>query len=172
MRSLVAIAVALALAGLPSVAHADDVIPVPVARMMMGPAIHVEPNVVQFALDATAGVEFVFAGGHGVSGFELGYAYDHIGLHAFNLAGQIGLGSYLAFATYRPHLLLGTQNEVFAGGMRNALGGHFFLDLLDIEVGHQFIASGGVLTHSVNVMFGMNPAAFAYVLTRIGNYAN
>ncbi len=170
MRSLVVVAAAAALAlfALPSIARAEEnITPVPVARLMMGPAIHVEPNVVQFALDATVGVELVFAGGHGVGGVELGYSYDHIGLHAFDLVAQIGVGRYLVFATYRPHLLLGTQNEVFAGGMRNAIGGHFFFDLLDLEVGHQFIASGGALTHSVNVMFGLNPAAITYALARV-----
>lgn len=161
-------AVALAIPASP--ARADEPVPLPVARVMLGPAFHLgAPDLVQFTMDVDAGV-MVLAGKDRSFFFdaELGYTYDHIGLNAFNLAGMIGIGTDLiAYVAYQPRMLLGTADDgSFVGGMRNAIGGHFFFDLLDVEFGHQFLANRGELTHSLNLTFGMNPAAAIYVFAR------
>lgn len=157
-------------------ARANDApIPLPVARVMLGPAFHVgAPDLVQFTMDADAGVVVLTGNDRRfLFGAELGYTYDNVGINAFNLAASIGVGSDgIAYVAYQPRLLLGTGPEgTFLAGMRNGITGRFIFDLVDVELGHQFIASEGELTHSVNLTFGMNPAAVIYVFARVLNWA-
>lgn len=42
--------------------------------------------------------------------------------------------------------------------------GELLFDMFSAEVGHPFIASRGKLTQSVNLMFGVNPAALVFVI--------
>lgn len=165
----IGVAAALVAVTVPGAARADEPLPLPVVRAMMGPAFHVgEKPLVQFTLDATAGV-VVLAGSRSQFMFdgELGYTYDNAGLNAFNLMFGIGVGSeFVAYVAYQPRMILGSYNGEFAGGMRNAIGGHFLFDLLDIELGHQFLASDGRLSQSVNLTFGTNPAAVVYAFAR------
>lgn len=150
----------------PSAARAEEAIPVPVVRMMLGPSFHVgQQPILNFAADVTAGA-VVLLGSRAqfmIDG-ELGFTHDGE-LQAFNLMFGIGVGKeFMAYATYQPRMILGTIDEVFAGGMRNAIAGHFLFDMFSAEVGHQFIASQGKLTQSVNLMFGVNPAALVFVI--------
>jgi hypothetical protein len=146
------------------------VVPLPVVRVMVGPSLHIgEDPVAQFTGDIDAGVwllagkdyQYMFDG-------EAGFTIDGK-LLAFNLMGAIGIGkTFLAYASYQPRLVLGTRDGYVAGGMRNALAGHFLFDALSAEFGYQFIASHDGLRQDVTLMFGTNPAAFIYFLAAGG----
>jgi len=163
---------ALALASAEAFAE-DKVHAVPVLRVALGPAIHVAPPVeenVQLAVDLNAGVSMLFpTRSRSYIGIvvnpEAGYSFDGIGLHAFNLTCGVGYGHALAAITYHPRLLAGTLNDQFAIGMRNGLALKLFVDMMSLEIGHQFVKDpNGTLHHSVNIMGGVNPAAFVYLL--------
>ncbi|MFO0615227.1 MAG: hypothetical protein U0414_21725 [Polyangiaceae bacterium] len=165
----IGVATALLSVSVAETARADEPLPLPVVRSMMGPSFHVgQKPLVQFTLDATAGIVALAGRSSQIMfGGELGYTYDNIGLNAFNLMAEIGIGKELvAYVAYQPRMILGSLDGSFAGGMRNAVGGHFLFDLLDIELGHQFLASEGQLSQSVNLTFGTNPAAVVYAFAR------
>jgi len=158
---------ALLVAVAPSAAYAeDDPAIIPVTRIMMGPALHIGVSPpVQFMTDADAGL-YLLAGRHMQFFFdsELGYTFDHVGLNAFNVMGAIGIGTEdLVNVAYQPRALVGTLNREFAAGMRNAIGAHFLADMVDVEVGHQFVSSQGRLTQTVTLTVGVNPAAFVFM---------
>jgi hypothetical protein len=44
---------------------------------------------------------------------------------------------------------------------------HILADMASLELGHQFVNYGGEMHHSFNIMFGVNPAAFVYVLHKL-----
>jgi hypothetical protein len=145
-------------------ASSEDGVPpvVPVVRGMIGPAFHVGGrSLAEFMTDVDAGITTV-RGAHWQYFFdeELGYSFDHAGLQAFNLMGAIGAGwDDLAYVTYQPRLLVGTLDGKVAAGMRNGLGGHFFGQMLDVELGFQILWSGGHPSESVTATVGINVAA-------------
>lgn len=168
-RHVLAIGAALAATTFAGQARADEYKPaiLPVARVMFGPAFHVGSDpLVQVLLDVDLGAtvllgddEQFYVGG------ELGYTYDHGGLHAFNLMAAVGYGrDVLWYVVYQPRLLLGTSNDAFTVGLRNGVGGHFFSDLFNLEIGHQFLSTGGKLSQSIVANIGANPAAVIYLL--------
>jgi hypothetical protein len=167
VASLIALAAATQVT--PARAEGDDVPLVPVFRIALGPAIHVAPKTeeqVELGLDVTAGA-MVMIGDDALSLIvdpELGYAFDSLGIHAFNLTCGVGLGSPLAALLYQPRLILGTGDGELAVGMRNGLGFHVLADLGSLEIGHQFVHLDGGLHHDVRVMFGVNPAAFVFLV--------
>ncbi|MFO0547273.1 MAG: hypothetical protein U0271_02735 [Polyangiaceae bacterium] len=142
---------------------------VPDFRIAMGPAVHVAPRGdtgVSYALDLTVG--FTGVVGERYEGLvfnpELGYTFDTVGLHAFDLRFGIGGGNAFGAVVYQPHLLAGTLEGDTAIGVRNSLQGKFFADILSLEVGHQLIYADGDFHQSVNVMFGVNPASFLFLI--------
>ncbi|MFO0612289.1 MAG: hypothetical protein U0414_06865 [Polyangiaceae bacterium] len=145
----------------------DDSLVSPVARIMFGPAFHVGSSpLVQFMLDADAGVMVIAGRNHSLYfDVEGGYSFDHSELHAFNLMGGIGWGAdNFAYVVYQPRLLLGTLAGDFVVGMRNAVGGHLFSDMLDVELGHQFVSDRGHLTQSITATVGINPAMVLFLV--------
>jgi len=152
-------------------AHADDDWAfLPVFRIALGPAIHVAPERekhVELGLDLTAGFAAMptesFAGP--IVNPELGYSFDSLGIHAFNLTCGVGFGTPLAALLYHPRLIVGTLDGEAAVGMRNSLTFHALADLGSIEIGHQFVSIDGELHHDIRVMFGVNPLGFVYIVS-------
>ncbi len=96
---------------------------------------------------------------------ELGYTFDNGGLHAFNLMAAIGYGrDHFAYVAYQPRLVLGTIDHDLTVGMRNGIGGHFFSDMLNLELGHQFVSTNGRLSQSITATAGTNPAAVIFLV--------
>ncbi|MFO0616793.1 MAG: hypothetical protein U0414_29635 [Polyangiaceae bacterium] len=162
--ALAAVVPSVALAGDPF--RGDPTLPIPVFRGMVGPAFHIKSTqLTEFMADVDAG--FLVLTGRDqryLLGAEAGYTFDGSGLHAFNLMAEIGGGKHFVIcAAYQPRLLLGTLNEELAVGMRNGLGIHAFSDMLDVEVGHQFMESRGRLSQAVTFTIGLNPAALIYL---------
>ena len=101
---------------------------------------------------------------------ELGYTFDNGGMHAFNVMGAIGYGrDNFAYAAYQPRLLLGTLDDELTVGMRNAIGGHFFSDMVDVELGHQFVSTNGKLTHGITATAGINLLGILYLFLTAGH---
>ncbi len=154
-------------------ALADDPLALPVLRLALGPAIHTAPAAdesTRLAVDITAGAGLAPLGWKGVGVIlnpELGYAFDSLGTHAFNVVAGIGYGSPLAYASYRPRFLVGDASGNLMVGMRNGLAMHLLLDMVSLEFGHQFASYGGALHHDVRVLFGVNPASFVYAINRL-----
>lgn len=167
LRSVLFAGTTLLALGLSRAARAEDegTILLPVARVMFGPAFHVGASpLVQFLLDADVGTTWLLQDMRIYVDAELGYTYDHEGLHAFNAMAGIGYGrAELWYVAYQPRLLLGTLNDEFTVGLRNGVGGHFFSDMFDVEVGHQFLSTSGKLSQSIIGTIGINPAAVIYL---------
>jgi hypothetical protein len=157
----------------PLEARADDLAVVPVLRVALGPAIRLAPATddgLRFAADVTAGVAVAPSGMKHVGVVlnpELGYAFDGIGAHAFNLSVGVGYGHPLVYVSYQPRLLAGRAGTDTLVGMRNGLAMHVLADMASLELGHQFVHFNGELHHSFTIMFGVNPAAFVYVLHKL-----
>ncbi len=153
----------------PALADEDSWPIVPVFRIALGPAIHVAPaseEQVELGLDVTAGA-IAMLGEDAISPIvnpELGYTFDSLGIHAFNLTCGVGVGSPFAALLYQPRFVIGTGAGELAVGMRNGLGFHVLADLGSLEIAHQFMHLGGELHHDVRVMFGVNPAAFVFLV--------
>lgn len=150
-------------------ASADDGPAVaPIVRLALGPSFHIAPKAekgTEVAFDATAGVNFAVAGWSKpgmILSAEAGYAYDGITDHAFQLAPGIGYGHPLAFVSYHPHLLIGSGL-----GLRNGLAMHLLGDMMSAEVSEQFMSFDGAAHHDFRVMFGVNPAAFVFGVSRL-----
>jgi hypothetical protein len=145
----------------------DDTAVLPVVRCMLGTAFHFGATPPwQFMTDADVGV-YVLLGENMRFFFdaELGYTFDHGGLDAFNLMAGVGAGwKDLINVAYQPRLLIGTLDRNLAAGMRSGLGVHFFTDLLNAEIGHQFLSSRSHLTQSLTFTLGVNPAAIIFMV--------
>jgi hypothetical protein len=175
-RALVtrAVGAAFLLVAIPNTAQAkEDLAAAPLARLALGPAFHVSPHAergTQLALDATLGLNAAFQGwrdaGLVLTG-EGGYAYDGVGLHAAQATLGIGWGHPLIFFSYHPRVLVGSAGDGLALGMRNGLTLHGVGDLVSLEIGEQFFHDTGGMHHDARVMFGLNPGAFAFLLTKI-----
>lgn len=172
--TLATLAASLALTT-PVLADDDGWDAVPVFRIALGPAIHVAPESekqVELGLDLTAGA-IMMPGGAEVLGLvidpELGYAFDSLGVHAFNLTCGIGAGNPFFAFLYQPRLIAGTLDGTPAVGMRNSFMIHALADMGSLEIGHQFVSIDGALHHDIRVMFGVNPAAFFYVVAGIAD---
>jgi hypothetical protein len=154
----------LVLLGFARPAHATQEWDTPVVRIAMGPALHLnhQPSPkVFYAAEVSAGI----TSGKGMFIFnaELGYAYDAVGTHAFMLTPGFGVGTSILGVTYQPRLLVGRGGGTVLVGMRNSLVGRFGVDLVSLELGHQFAHWGEAapgLHHDVRVLLGLNPAAF------------
>jgi hypothetical protein len=167
MRPTISLALFLAALSAPTAAHAgeDDVNGAPIFRVALGPAFHLSPPpsraVSQFAIDVTAGVGF--GGNPTKSTFrfmpELGYSYDHLGIHLFSVSAGVGVGDAMFSFLYHPRFLLGSWGSDTAIGLRNSLVMHFFLDSYSLELGVQNVFAGGRSQGDFRVMFGMNPLA-------------
>ena len=97
---------------------------------------------------------------------EVGYAYDGATEHAFQLVPGIGYGHPLAFVSYHPHLLIGSAYDQTSFGLRNGLTMHLLVDMVSLEIAEQFVSAAGA-HHDVRVMFGVNPAAFVYAISKL-----
>jgi hypothetical protein len=137
----------------------------PVARVQLGPAIHVAPEVdegTEFSLDLNFGASVLQrtrAKKRFVWNPEIGYSYDGIGLHAFNATVGIGFGNHTFVAAYHPRLILGRANDDTAVGMRNAIMIHAIVDMFSMEIGHQFVSYSDAMHQDIKVMFGFNPGS-------------
>lgn len=168
-RALGVVCALAALGATPTGARAEVEAPalLPVVRVMVGPAFHVGSSpLVQFMMDVDAGAMVVMGRDMRILlGAELGYTFDNRGLHALNLMLSAGYGrDNLAYVAYQPRMLLGTLDDRFTAGLRNGIGGHFFSDMFDVELGHQFLSTEGRLSQSVTFTVGMNPGAVLYLI--------
>lgn len=183
-RALVALLVVSGGVLVPSGAFAQDIVTktrgklsepagAPIARFALGTGIHVAPKAdegAHLAFETTLGANIALEGWGGagpIFSLEGGYAYDGIGLHAAQLAPGVGYGHPMLYVTYHPRLLVGSAGDGFAIGMRNGLTGHLVADLLSLEVGHQYVHDDRANQQSVRVMFGINPAAAIYAISRL-----
>ena len=170
MRSLASIAISLSLLATAASARAEpEVDATPVLRFAVGPVFRVAPAAeksVDFAVDVTAGYARLF--GRGDVAFaldpEIGFSADGSGLTALNVTCGVGLGSLMAAVTYNPRLIVGTDHGATTIGMRNGLMLHAFLDMANLEIGHQVTRYDGALHQSVQLLAGVNPAAFIFPL--------
>lgn len=155
-------------------ARADEGVTfIPVLRLALGPSIHLAPaseEGTRLAVDITAGLG-IAVGREKKAGFifnpELGYAFDGLGTHAFNLSAGIGFGHPLAYVSYQPRLLAGSASGSGLIGMRNGAVFHVLYDMGSLEIGHQFESHGGIMHQGVVIMVGVNPAAFVYAISKL-----
>ena len=145
----------------------------PIARLALGPAFHLSPKAdkgTQLGLDASLGANIAL-NGWGSAGpifsLEGGYTYDSTGLHAAHFTPGVGYGHPMLFVTYNPRAIVGSAGDGLALGMRNSLTTHLVADLLSVEVGHQYVHDDRASQHSVRMMFGVNPAAAVYAISRL-----
>lgn len=96
---------------------------------------------------------------------EMGYTFDSLGTHAFNLGVGVGGGNRTVDVTYDPRLILGDHDGHFVVGMRNAAALRILRDIVDFEMGHQFTVFGGETDQEFVALAGFNlPTLVLYLL--------
>jgi len=151
----------------------DETAIAPIGRVALGPAFHVAPKAdkgTELGLDLSLGSNIALNGWGGpgpIFSIEGGYAFDGIGLHAAHFTPGLGYGHPLLYISYNPRLLVGSAGDGVALGMRNGLTTHLLADLLSMEIGHQYVHDDRASQHSVRLMFGINPLAAVYALSRL-----